>query len=257
MFSAAAAHYRAALASNPESATAENNLARVLHTQGRLDEAIEHYRAAAKLKPKLAQAHNNLGVVLLQKGRTAEGEAQLMEAIRLRPGDQEAEHNLALALNQEGKWKEAAEIFSRLAPGRPNDANLHYQFGLALAHLKQTKEAMAHYAHALLAQPDFPEALDGLSWILATDPRAEYRNGTEGVRMAERACELTGRKQGRMLATLAAAYAESARFQEAAATAEQGANAAGNSKEMTAKCRRMMEAFKAGQPWREADEEVK
>jgi tetratricopeptide (TPR) repeat protein len=256
-YAAAAAHYRAALATNPESATAENNLARVLHTQGRLDEAIKHYSAAAKLEPKLAQAHNNLGVVLLQKGRAAEGEAQLREAIRLRPGDAEAEYNLALALNQEGKWKEAAEIFSRLAPARPNDANLHYQFGLALAHLKKTREAMAHYAHALLAQPDFPEALAGLSWILATDPLAEYRNGTEAVRMAERACELTGRKQANMLATLAAAYAESGRFQEAAVTAEQGANVDGNTKEMTAKCQRMMEGFKAGQPWREGNEEVK
>jgi tetratricopeptide (TPR) repeat protein len=256
-YDAAVAHYRAALASNPESATAENNLARVLHTLGRLDDAIEHYSAAAKLEPKLAQAHNNLGVVLLQKGRAAEGEAQLREAIRLRPGDAEAEHNLALALNQQEKWKEAAEIFSRLAPASPNDANLHYQFGLALAHLKQTREAMAHFAHALLAHPDFPEALDGLSWILATDPRAEYRNGPEAVRMAEWACELTRRKQSRMLATLAAAYAETERFQEAAATAEQGANAAGNTKEMTSKCQRMMEVFKAGQPWREGNEGVK
>jgi len=35
-----------------------------------------------------------------------------------------------------------------------------------------------------------PEALDRLSWILATDPRPEFRNGTEAVRMATSACSM-------------------------------------------------------------------
>src|ERR1017187_4761194 len=196
----AAAHYRTALAINPESALAHNNLARLLHTQGRLDEAIEHYSAALKLNPKLAQAHNNLGVVLLQKGRLAEGAAHLQEAVRLNPSDVESQYNLALALNQQERWDEAAVFFSRLASSLPNDPNLHYQFGLALAHLQRTREAQSHYAHALLVQPDLPEALDRLAWIAATDPRPEFRNGEEAVHMAERACELTGHKQARLLA---------------------------------------------------------
>jgi Tfp pilus assembly protein PilF len=65
----AAGHYRAALAINPESAIAHNNLARLGHSQGRMAEAMEQYEAALKLNPELAQAHNNLGVLLLQKGR--------------------------------------------------------------------------------------------------------------------------------------------------------------------------------------------
>ena len=192
----AAAHYQAALALNPESATAENNLARVLHSQGRLDEARKHYEAALKLDPQLAQAQNNLGVLLLQQGRLAEGARHLREAVRLVPGDAESQYNLAVALNQQENWKEAAAIFTRLAPGRPNDAKLHCEFGLALAHLGQTREAMSHYARALRLQPDFPEALERLAWIAATDPRPELRNGTEAVNMAQRACELTGNKAG-------------------------------------------------------------
>ena len=250
----AAGHYRAALALNPESAIAHNNLARLLHTQGRLDEAIEHYSAALKLDSKLAQAHNNLGVVLIQQGRLAEGAAQLQEAVRLNPSDAESQYNLALALNQQENWKEAAAIFARLAPTRPNDPKLHCEFGLALAQLGQTREAMSHYARALRFQPDFPEALERLAWIAATDPRPEYRNGTEAVNLAQRACELTEPKQPRSLATLAAAYAEAGRFPEAISTAEQALDLAASAgqKQKGINYGSLLDAVKSGKPWRES-----
>jgi tetratricopeptide (TPR) repeat protein len=249
----AARHYQAALAINPASALAHNNLARLLHTQGRLDEAIEHYSAALNLDAQLAQAHNNLGVVLIQKGRLAEGASHLQEAVRLNPSDAESQYNLALALNQQEKWEPAAAIFSRLAPGRPNDSNLYCQFGLALARLHRTREAMSRLAHSLLLQPDFPDALDRLAWILATAPQAELRNGQESVRMAERACELTGHKQAGLLATLAAAYAEAGRFPEAVSTAEQARDLAAGTgqKEAVSKYQSLLDMLKAGKPWRE------
>jgi tetratricopeptide (TPR) repeat protein len=219
-----------------------------------LDEAIEHYSAALKLDSKLAQAHNNLGVVLIQQGRLAEGAAQLQEAVRLNPSDAESQYNLALALNQQENWKEAAAIFARLAPTRPNDPKLHCEFGLALAQLGQTREAMSHYARALRFQPDFPEALERLAWIAATDPRPEYRNGTEAVNLAQRACELTEPKQPRSLATLAAAYAEAGRFPEAISTAEQARDLAASTgqKEKGINYGSLLDAVKSEKPWRES-----
>ncbi len=112
---------------------------------------------------------------------------------------------------------------------------------------------MSHYAHALLRQQDYPEALDGLAWILATDPHAEFRNGMEAVRMAERACELNGHKQPLFLATLAAAYGETGRFTEAVAMAQEAQEVAARSgqRELTAKCQSLLEAVKAEKPWRD------
>lgn len=252
-YDAAAAHYQAALQTNPESAAAQNNLAKLLHTQGRLDEAIEHYTAALRIDPKLAQAHNNLGIVLLQKGRMAEGTAQLKEALQLNPDDLESQFNLAQALNQQGQGSEAAELFSKIARARPDDPNLHYQFGLALAQQQKTQQAMSQYAHALLLQPDFPDALNQLSWILATDPHPEFRNGAEAVRMAERACALTGQKQPLLLVTLAATYAEAGRFPEAIATIQtaQGLASSDGQKELALKCSSMLNSFQGNQPCRE------
>ena len=243
-------HYRAALKINPESAVAHNNLARLLHTQGNIDGAIQHYHAAIDLDPKLAKARNNLGVVLLQKGRIAEGTAELREALRLSATNSETRFNLALALNRQGEWEEAAKLFSETVGHGFNDPNAHYQYGLALARTKRTRDAMTHFATALLAQPDFPEALDALSWILATDSNAAFRNGAEATRMAQRACELTAQKDAVKLKTLAAAYAESGQFTDAITTVESALAIAANQPELTKELRAMLEAFKASKPWR-------
>src|SRR5207302_804932 len=128
--------------------------------------------------------------------------------------DPESQYNLARALNQQGQWNEAAQLFAGLVGAVFTDSKAHYQYALALAHLQKTREATSHFASALLLEPDFTEALDGLAWILATAPSPEFRNGIEAVRMAERACELTGRKDPEKLRTLAAAYGEAGRFQE-------------------------------------------
>lgn len=250
----ASAHLLAALKLNPDSAVAHNNLARIHHTQGRLDDAIEHYTAALKLNPTLAQAHNNLGIVLLQKGELADGTVKLREALRLNPTNAESQFNLALALNQQEHWAEAAGWFAKTVGTGFNDANAHYQYALALARQHKPRDAMSHYAQALLAQPDFPDALDELAWILSTETDPEFRNGTEAVRMAERACELTARKDPAKLKTLAAALGENGRYPEAITIAQQAsalARAAGRN-ELARICEAMLEMFKSSKPWHES-----
>ncbi len=252
----AADHYLAAIKLNGQSAVAHNNLAKLFHTQGRLDDSIAHYSAALESAPGLAQAHNNLGILLLQRGQLVEGTAHLREALRLKPGDPESQLNLAQALAQQQQWAEAADLFAKTVTAATADPHAHCQFAVTLAHLKRTREAMSHYASALLLQPDLVAALDGLSWILATAANPAFRNGVEAVRMADRACELTGRKDAAKLKTLAAAYAEAGRFPEAVATAQTARELAAQapSKELADECRLMLEQFKAAKPWRQPSE---
>jgi hypothetical protein len=109
---------------------------------------------------------------------------------------------------------------------------------------------MSQFASALLLKPDFPDALDRLSWILATAPEPELRNGTEALRMAEHACELSGQTNAPKLATLAAAYAEVGRFDDATGTIQKALQL--DSKAMSQlPGQRMLENFKSRQPWRE------
>jgi tetratricopeptide (TPR) repeat protein len=245
-------HYEAAIKIGSESAVAHLNLGRILQLEGKVDAAIEHYRLALDLDPKLAQAHNNLGIALLEEDRVADGAAELRESLRLNPTNTESQFNLALALNREEHWSEAVGCFSNAVASASSDPNAHFQFALALANSGQTRQAMAQYAEALLLRPDFPEALNGLAWIICTTPNSELRNAEQALGMAERACELTGRKDPVILKTLAAAYAEAGRFKEAVTTAQTAQKLATTESRdaLTKECGAMVETFKLSQAWR-------
>ena len=71
-----------------------------------------------------------------------------------------------------------------------------------------------------------------LAWLMATQESSAGGTPKEAVEAAERACDLTGRRDALCLDTLSAAYASAGRFDEAAATAKvawQLAQSAGDS----------------------------
>jgi Flp pilus assembly protein TadD len=97
---------------------------------------------------------------------------------------------------------------------------LHYLFALTLARHAKTDSAIEQYRQAIALQPEMLEALNNLAWLLATSGESRLRNGSEAVQLAQHACELTQNQQPLFLGTLAAAYAEVGRFDDAIRTAE-------------------------------------
>ncbi len=249
----AARHLLTAVRLAPDDPEAHFNLGTVLLVQSKLDEAVARFSEALRLNPNYAQAHGNLAVVLMSQGKTGEGIRHFSEATRLDPGNPETHFNLGLALMEQGRTGEAAAQFSQALRLQPNDARFHYRLATALVRQHDAKGAVTRYREALRLQPDFPDALNGLAWILASDPNAEFRSGEEAVRLAERAGELTRHEQAGLVLTLAAAYAEAGRFPDAVATAQKArdlALAAGQT-EVAAKAGEMQKLFQAGQPFRE------
>jgi len=136
---------------------------------------------------------------------------------------------------------------------QPAFAEAHYNWAILCLLQRQPNEALAHYREALRLWPDYADALNNLAWLLATSPEPKIRDGRESVRLAEKACELAGRKQARFLGTLDAAYAESGRFAEAIATAKKAreqALAAGE-KDLAAAALQRQHEYEAGRPFRE------
>lgn len=113
--------FRAALARDPVSAEAQNNLGLALREQERLPEAIAAYQAAIRLRPGYPEAHHNLGVALFSLGRLEEAIQSFREAIRMREGFPNAHLQLALALEQRGDGDEAAWHFRRYLSLAPAD----------------------------------------------------------------------------------------------------------------------------------------
>lgn len=76
------------------------------------------------------------------------------------------------------------------------------------------------FRETLRREPNSTIALNNLAFLLASAPDATLRNGAEAVTYAEKACAETGQTNVATLATLAAAYAEAGRFDDAVTTAE-------------------------------------
>jgi hypothetical protein len=103
---------------------------------------------------------------------------------------------------------------------KPDGALAHSGLAEAAQAKGQLAEAIAQYCQALQLEPDLPVALNNLAWIRAANADPKFRDGGEAVRLAERACRVTRYRQPMLMGTLAAAYAEAGRFDEAVAAAE-------------------------------------
>ena len=89
--------------------------------------------------------------------------------------------------------------------------------------------------------------------MLATYPDSAILNGEDAVRFAARACELTNRKEPMFIGTLAAAYAEAGRFDDAVRTGNEAAALAESlgQTELAATNRRLLENYQTGRPFRD------
>ena len=135
------------------------------------------------------------------------------------------------------------------------DAEAQFHLAMTLHMQHQMAQAIAHYTETLRLQPDHAVALNNLAWIRAANARAEFRDGPEAVRLAQRACELTGYKEPMSVQTLATALAEAGRFEDAVAMAEQARQLAlaGGQRQLAENDLKIIKMFTNRQPYHEAD----
>jgi arylsulfatase A-like enzyme/tetratricopeptide (TPR) repeat protein len=210
--------------------------------------------SAGKLDTRdLATAHFNLGTVLKEMGKPREAAAQYEQALQIRPDSAEVLFNLGVVLAQAGKMLEAVGHYEQALRIKPDYADAHFNLALVLAQSGRVSEAVGHYVEALRLNADWPVALNNLAWIRATSDDPQLRDGAEAVRLAERACQLTGRKQFPPLDTLAAAYAQSGRFPEAVAAAQEAIALARAAAQLDAAAliESHLAAYRAAKPYRE------
>ena len=207
--------WRDTLRRYPGAWVAHYNLGVELSHQGKIDRAIAHYREALRLNPHYVEAHNNLGNALSGRGDLEGARRQLLDALRLKPNLAAAHNNLGVVLGKQGDLSASVGQFREAVRDDPDLADAHFNLGIALEKLDRPVEAAASYEHALALCHDEVDWLTRLAWLRATSTEPTARDGAEAVRLAERACELTKRQQPAPIDALAAAYAESGRWDEA------------------------------------------
>ena len=202
-------------------------------------------------------AHLAFATSLFAEGKTEEAIAHARIAAEIRPANAGVYGEVPVGL--EGKALDEAILFwSTRVENEPNNIGARNTFGVLLVQKHQMRAAVEQWEAALALNPNDGNAQSNLAWVFATAPDASLRNGTRAVELAERALKLAGGINPILYRTLAAAYAESARFDDAIATAERGrefAEREGN-RELTDEFVGVLAHYRQHQPMRDTSLEL-
>ena len=243
-----------AVAVTRDNALAHLNLGVALQDQKKLSQALIQYHEVLRLDSTRHEAYNNIGRILSDQGKPQEALDYYRKSVRLNPKSPFSHNNLGLVLVELGHFDEAMDQFSEAAQLDADYAPPCFQMGKILLKQGQDAEAMPHFHEALRIEPDNLQMLIYLARVLAADENPQIRNGTEALVLATKASQLAGKAQPVALDTLAMAYAETGRFDEAVQTGQKAVNLArtAGQKDDAAIMQQRLERYQKHQPWRES-----
>jgi Flp pilus assembly protein TadD len=152
-----------AIALNPDSGNAHNELAGGLLKAGRAPEAVREFRLAARFSPSDPYVHFNLAKALMAANAPDAAKAALVRALALNPDFPEAHDELGVWLFARGRVTEAIEHLRRAAALAPDSAIAHSDLGGALAQAGKRDEALGHLRRALSIDPGNAAARENLA----------------------------------------------------------------------------------------------
>ena len=110
------------------------------------------------------------------------------------------------------------------------------------------ERAVSDYETVLRNAPDDAEALNGVAWVLATCPISELRDGVRAIETATRSCEILNYAEWYCVGTLAAAFAEANKFEEAFKWAKESLSMAPDDEKQA--CSERLQLYERNQPYR-------
>jgi Flp pilus assembly protein TadD len=233
--------------------TAHYILGALYDSRGQTDFAAAQFTAAIEDDPGNVKARCGLGYVFCGEGKLGEAAEEYEAALRVAPNLAKAHFGLAEVLMKEHSFDQAMSEYSSALQLDPDIPEAHYQMaGLYSAH-GDAASAISQLEEAVRLAPDWPLALNNLAWMRATEQDSKLRDGAEAAQLAKRAVVLTGKSDPSTLDTLAAAYAETGEFSDAASTAKTAIEAATAADEtnLIKEIQSRLKLYQAQQPYRE------
>lgn len=157
---------RRALALQPNSALAWNNIGAAYAGMEQWSSAIDAEKQALRLKPDFVVARNNLADD--QRRQVRAGSAP-------EPSTPEEFLNLSLRLNQTGQYRASIAAAHGALRLRPDYAEAWNNIAAGYASLGQWDEAIRAAQQAIRFKPDFQLARNNLAWALAEKQKASRR----------------------------------------------------------------------------------
>jgi tetratricopeptide (TPR) repeat protein len=224
-YDVAAKAFAKALEQEPDNVNARISLARTQYLSGEPEAALENLRESVRRDPNNPLAHFLLGVLLDERGQQKEAISSYRETLRLKPEHAGAHHYLGNTLFATGHYSEAARHLAEAYRLEPQDSAAQMLEAIALMRSAAPHQVIKARLETLYRDhPQRPMVAYALARLLAASPENEVRDGERALRIVQKS--LTGFMPLMYSETLAMAYAELGRFEEAIAIQNDAISAA-------------------------------
>jgi tetratricopeptide (TPR) repeat protein len=216
----------------------------------RLADAVDHYTKMLDGDPNNASWFAYRGWARFQTGKIDEALKDYAEAIRLEPRAPYYYGNRALIFRDQKKFEEAIADHNTCIELAPTYETAYLNRAVTYTRKKEFTKAAADYAKVIELNPESAGGHNGLAWLLSTATDDKVRDGKRALEAAKKACELTDHKNGGLLDTLAAAYAELGQFDQAVEWQEKALAAGDMPFREVDPARKRLELYKQKKPYR-------
>jgi tetratricopeptide (TPR) repeat protein len=247
-FDRALAALAEALRLNPQSGDALMVRATVHVEMGNFPEALADVERRLQMEPPEPVALLTRGNLRAQLGELESALVDFTEFLRQQPGVVIALRARALSLSRLRRFDEAIADLNEALRVDPASADAYLDRGKIHQDQGRYPAALADYQKALDLAPTQPRFYNQFAWMLAACPQPEYRDGARAVELARCGCEVAHWQDANLLDTLASAYAECGRFDEAIAWANKSLEQA--DAEIRDAVQRHVQLFRHGRPAR-------
>jgi tetratricopeptide (TPR) repeat protein len=223
----------------------------VLMQVGEYNEALDDFNSVLIYRPNDPKAIAQRGVALTQKGELALGLADLTEALRLNPAEPYFYAWRASALIETNQFEKALQDINHAIEANPNETAFYQERARVYSKQHKYREAFSDMEHCLSRNPGNFQSCNAMAWLRATCPDASFRNGTEAVKLATQACEVTRFGLWAAVDTLAAAYAETGDFEHAVQYQKQALDSVGVPEKQRARMAKRLELYEQKKAFRE------